>query len=375
MRHRLRLYFIRNMRGMDRFEIFMVTAVATILGVRLFLELTGYPQVGSSTLHIAHAVWGGLLMALTILILLIFLGKWTESVAALTGGVGFGLFIDEVGKFVTQSNDYFFQPSVAIMYVTFIALYLFVRYIFSSAGVIEVEYLVNAVKEMQDIPGGQLQESERQQIQFLLGKGDPDSPLVKSLQGVVAAAHIAAPAQPGFYQTWKSRLYHSYRRIAHSRWFTPAITVLFVAQFVGLLGAMITLMFDPGELTTQLDAFTFSDWAILGSNIVSGVLIGWGVILLRRNHLRAYVMFQRSVLVSIFVGQLFLFYKDEFGALSGLVFDLLLYLGLRFIIEREKEEAIEDAVQPEAKLHIGTQSNRMLKIPEREILAKDRQSK
>ncbi len=32
-----------------------VTAIAT----RVYLELSGYPQVGNDVLHIAHALWGG----------------------------------------------------------------------------------------------------------------------------------------------------------------------------------------------------------------------------------------------------------------------------------------------------------------------------
>lgn len=326
----------------------MVSAVATILGVRLFLEITGFPQVGGSTLHIAHAIWGGLLMSASILILLIFLSKRTEGLAAFIGGVGFGLFIDEVGKFVTKNNDYFFQPSVAIMYVSFVAFYLVVRYIFTSIGVMEEEFLVGALKEMQDIPGGRIQEGDQQQILFFLSQCDQQSPLVKSLQKVVRSTYAAPPAQPGFYQTWKSRLYKRYRRLTHWRRFTTVIVVFFVIQFVASVVGMVSLMFAgvfaPEEILPQLKEFTVSEWAILLSDVVEAIFIGWGVFLLRRSRLRAYIMFQRAVLVSIFVGRLFLFYRDEFNALWGLAFDLLLYLALRFIIEREREEVVQQAV-------------------------------
>ena len=106
---------VRNLDAMFYLEIFLVCAVASILVIRLFLHMTGYPQLGNSTLHIAHMLWGGLLMLVTIIMLFAFIGKRVEMWAAVLGGVGFGMFIDEVGKFVTSDNNYFFEPSISIM--------------------------------------------------------------------------------------------------------------------------------------------------------------------------------------------------------------------------------------------------------------------
>jgi len=338
---RLRSHFIRNLRGLAQFETFLVTAVATILGYRLFLDLTGYPQVGTSTLHIAHAELGGLLMASSIVIRMIFLSKRTETFASIIGGAGFGLFIDEVGKFITQDNNYFYQPAVALIYVTIVAFYLGVRYIFNSAGISEMEYMVNAIREMRNIPGGQLQENEQQEILYYLGRCDQNSRTVKRLEELVTSLSAEPTEAPGFYVRWKKRLFRWYRHVAHSRYFTPVITAFFILQFIGAVSVMLTLMFDPGQISEQLQLFTTADWAILASNVVSAIFIALGVFMLRRDHLGALQMFERSVLVSIFVGQLFLFYKDEFGGLYGLVVDLLLYMGLHFLIERERDEVFE----------------------------------
>src|SRR5690349_13709268 len=116
--------FARNIEANILLTNFLISAVSAILLLRFYLHITAYPSVGGSTFHIAHMLWGGLLMLVTIFILLMFLTQQTRRLAAITGGIGFGIFIDELGKFITRDNNYFFQPTVAILYVIFMILFL-----------------------------------------------------------------------------------------------------------------------------------------------------------------------------------------------------------------------------------------------------------
>ena len=101
-------------------DAFLVSAIATLLIIRIYLEATGYPQLGGDGLHIAHVLWGGLGMLVAIVLLLLFLTSTSRLVAAVVGGVGFGAFIDELGKFLTSDNNYFFKPTAALVYVVFV---------------------------------------------------------------------------------------------------------------------------------------------------------------------------------------------------------------------------------------------------------------
>lgn len=104
--------------------VFGVTVVVT----RIYLELTGFPQVGNATFHIAHVLWGGLAMFIALMLLLVFVNRWALWLACVLGGIGIGLFIDEVGKFLTRTNDYFFPLAFPIIYsLMMVCVWLFVR--------------------------------------------------------------------------------------------------------------------------------------------------------------------------------------------------------------------------------------------------------
>ncbi len=147
----------------------LVAFAASVIITRLYLQLTGYPQIGGGNIHIAHLLWGGLLLYIAALLPLIFVSSRALSWSAVLSGVGMGLFIDEVGKFITSNNDYFYPPAAPIIYAVFllgVLLFITVRRRDDNDARTD---LFHALEELPDLIDGNLTENEIGQVQEWLG--------------------------------------------------------------------------------------------------------------------------------------------------------------------------------------------------------------
>ena len=121
---RQRLPWIRRpvrREGAERYLLVtLVSFAATVIVTRWFLALTGFPQIGGGDLHIAHALWGGAALFAASILPILLAGRFVYLTSALLAGVGIGLFIDEVGKFISAENDYFYPAAAPIIYATFL---------------------------------------------------------------------------------------------------------------------------------------------------------------------------------------------------------------------------------------------------------------
>jgi len=133
----------------------LISFAASVSLTRLGLALTGYPQLGGGELHIAHVLWGGLLLFAAALLPLVLANRWVFTASALLAGVGVGLFIDEVGKFITQRNDYFFPAAAPIVYTFFlltILLFVHIRRTPDDSPHAELHRALGTIREMLEEP-------------------------------------------------------------------------------------------------------------------------------------------------------------------------------------------------------------------------------
>jgi hypothetical protein len=363
---------IRNLRPVKRYRaeqfvlVSLVTFGLTVILLRLILKLTGYPQVGSDTIHIAHVLWGGLGLFGGSVVLLVFANRWALYVGAVLCGGGVGLFIDEVGKFITQNNNYFSPAAAPIIYALFLALvlvYLRVRRpavravrgemyrVFEQmSGVLDHEmslHDLNALTHSLELAGATAKDpGTRQLAAALLAYVEGERP------------RITEP-QPGRMQHAFRDLRAWARRVFSRRRLQAFLVLAFTAVGVYAVLDMALLVFlalapssgateflrsliSPGELAALGDKIWFSVRAVLEAGAGLSLLAG-GVLLALRKEWRGLSYAVAGLIVDSTAVNLLVFYQDQWKALVGILVDYIL-LGAalayrRIYVDDQAEEA------------------------------------
>ncbi len=299
----------RNLTG------FLVSAVITVIVVRGVLAATGYPQLGGDGLHIAHVLWGGLIMALSLMVLISFAGPMVRPLAAVLGGIGFGLFIDEIGKFVTDDNDYFFAPTAALIYLVVVFLVLLVEALHGRIPYRRSEYLAACADHAAAGLAGGFTPHERAHAHAMLARaGDlPGTPEVEALLNAIDNDPDPAPNPIAAVSAWIVRASH--RAVGAKAIAEVTVAILFIGTSGTVLSGLLTW--------SRADMVWWIGAGLLLGGAMSATLAVRGLLVVRSDRVRAYVLFRRAVLVSLLVTQWFAFLAEQFSAVWGLAVDLL----------------------------------------------------
>lgn len=332
--------FYRNVRARDHLEIFLVSAISSLLLLRFFLKITGYPQVGGGSLHIAHMLYGGLLMLVAITLNISFLGARIQRLAAFLGGIGFGVFIDELGKFLTKNNNYFFRPTVGLIYAIFMILYLVFNFLGRDSHLTEREYELNALAQLEEAVMQDLDSTEKRRIAELLAKADPKSPITQELKKLLAHLDTVPTPKPGRFKRWLTAADKQYARFWRGRASRRLVGAFFVIQAAVFL--IVTLATVLGNFDDVRSIFqghdTYAHNLLVGQLItsaVSGLFAVLGAIKLLTSRLEAFELFRRAVLINLLLTEFFIFSRIQFAAIPGFLVNLALLLALRYSISEE----------------------------------------
>ena len=346
----------------------LITLVCFGLSValtRLFLDLSGYPQIGNSELHIAHVLWGGLLLFLAVLVLLLFANPWVYSLGAVLGGVGVGLFMDEVGKFITQSNDYFYPWAAPIIYTFFlltVMLYIRVNRRQQHDPRTEMYHALDLLAEVLD---HDLEPSEQAELIGHLNRleknsDNPDlSRLSALLLGFVTERDLhLAPEHPEAWQRVTRWL-----ESVEKRWFNRTQMKWGIAIGIGVLGVISLLqlgvvvriqqspdalskvlldLISAGQVKGLQGVRWFAAYASVQGSI--GLLQLASAVLLVIGRERNGISFgYLGLLIELTAANLLAFYFDQFST----IFFAVVQLALLLAVIRYRERFISGSLEPE----------------------------
>ena len=348
--------------GADNYLLITLLSFAlSVTLTRLFLFLTGYPQLGGGTLHIAHVLWGGLLLFIAAMLPLIFANRWVYQVVAALAGIGVGLFIDEVGKFITRTNDYFYQPAAPIIYAFFLVcvlVYLKFNKPLPRRARDEVYTVLELLEEVVD---RDLDVNERADLESRLRfiAGQTDDPHLANLAGellhyVTSDEVSLAPLPSERLKAWMDRFFITEERFFDRR--RARITLVIGLAFLGitsivnflrhLLPNMLFGLFAASTQAFRLEASlgaspAYISWYyLLGifQGIVGSLLVVGSLLLAMRRENQALHLSYYALLIHLTVLDLLMFYYYQFDTI---LFAILQFGLVVAVVYYRKQYAVE----------------------------------
>jgi hypothetical protein len=356
---KLQYHIRRSVRrpGAENYLLITLLSFATsVSGTRFFLEITGYPQLGGQNLHIAHVLWGGLLLFIASILPLLLANRWVYPLTALFSGIGVGLFIDEVGKFITQNNNYFYPPAAPIIYAFFMLTVLLYTRIRRKPSPDARHELYEVLEELEEILDHDLDAHEKADLITKLKDIDlkyPDPDFKNFSKAILSylqdgQIHLAPKKATPFDKViQRFRLFEEkYLRQGILRAVLAggllALGIYSLMQLFPLLAIGVTTnpiqsrifaLVHAGTLTGSGQLDWFSAWLVLDG--ASGILLIVSAIFLTIGQdQRGIQLSYLSLLLSLIVVNLLYFYFDQFSSILNAAIQLLLLWGV--LIYRKK---------------------------------------
>ncbi len=353
----------------DRQWLLMLVAFGVaVVGTRVFLEAAGYPQIGNSQLHFAHALWGGLLQFIALCIFLTYANRWAYSFSAAVGGVGVGLFIDEVGKFITQTNDYFFPFAAPIIYAALLLtalLYLWTRLQRPQSPRALLYY---ALEQLKNIVDHDLDLRERTEIAAALhqvigvSNSAEQQKIARVLLELVSEATLIPAPKPGVFKRAVDALKSLEERFFSRATANILLLLAFAWNSIGgavLLSALLMLfsnaqaqIVEPMFFSQSFEVSTdTAQWVLAHAllTLIIGVLYFVAAILLLIRRERSAIYLARIALaLQLTLANMLGFYFNQFAMVSATLIEVTILI----MVERYKARFLDRKILKTPSLDI-----------------------
>lgn len=330
----------------DYLLLSLISFGASVVFTRLFLNLANFPKLGNDNLHIAHVLWGGLILFAAALLPLIFANKWAYSTSAIFSGLGVGLFIDEVGKFITQTNNYFFPPAAPIIYAFFLITVLIYMRVRKSKSQTPRSEMYRALSILTEVLDSDLDAEERTDInsslQYVRENSD-DPALVKLSQDLISfieSEHLVIYPRRTTLIGWKEKIRQYLEKVlprpVHRSVIIGGLCLVSLLAIFDLVSLIMLSQksIQPLNALIKLEPLVVSSatnflWHLVRLTMegVIGIiaLVGAALILFKDEQRGVYIS-TISLLMQLLVVDLLVFYLDQFSAAISAIFQLILLL-------------------------------------------------
>lgn len=333
--------------------ITLISFAGAVLLTRMTLFLSNYPQLGGGYIHIAHVLWGGIFLFIAALLPLIFTNRWTYSTSAFLAGAGVGLFIDEVGKFITQTNDYFFQPAATIIYAFFLLTVLLYLQIKKKGGHNARTELYRALDTLEEFLDKDLEKDEYEDVVTRLKKVADEksypelSQLASSILAFFESENVKLIEDKlSVHERIELRLQAFEKKVIKKPIFKMFLAISVAILGISSLGntAILLKIAVSQAYFQELLQTLLKDQVVTGNTELTLFLLRLfletvvGVLLvvstyfwIVQNDKKAILFGSFGLLVSLTTINLLAFYFDQFRAVFGSLVELIILLGmLRF---------------------------------------------
>jgi hypothetical protein len=340
-------------RERARFYIFLTVAAfaISVLGLRIYLYAFDYPQIGNGLLHIDHMLFGGIMLATGAFFLIIFSNTKIYSLSAILVGIGLGFFVDELGKLVSRSNDYFFRPAAPLIYLIFLLVTLVYIYIKRPRKPTDRELFYYVLDDFKEVLDGDLDINEKQHIvrrlqHIIVSTTNRDlkqfAQVLLRYTDPLSARHVDISIWHRYWHIFVTKV-KSYRRVHKILLFVLILLLvsrslqstinLFIA-WAYLLGiepikSQLTLSF----IEQQLVPHSIDINLIIAQTIVEGiigVLLLTGVVLRLRRKRSGTRLLKLALILSLATGDVLGFYFNQFRQAFSVFWDIFIYTYISF---------------------------------------------
>ncbi len=236
---------------------------------------------------------------------------------------------------MTRDVDYFFEPTIAIMYLVFVAFYLGVRAFLQFRRLTDSRRLATGLDALSDQARGQLRQPQRDLAMALIDDITDTrlSPVAAQVRAALANDATGETRSEHRLARWRDSLSLWVDSVLAGRATRRIVLGFFIVQAALSVAQIISFTVRRAGIGSGEAAGSV---ATISNGVVTGLVIVGVVLLLRDHYLAALRVLRAAIVINLLVGQVFLFASEQFGALTGFAISLVMLAVLRRAIRQEE---------------------------------------